>query len=30
MSKDYESLKAKHDAEVRELFENKDTLRFVK
>lgn len=27
--KDYESLKQKHDQEVKELFENKDTLRFV-
>jgi hypothetical protein len=28
--KDYESLRTKHDAEVQELFENKDTLKFVK
>ena len=28
--KDYESLKSKHDTEVKELFENKDTLKFVK
>ena len=27
---DYESLKSKHDTEVKELFENKDTLKFVK
>ncbi len=29
-SKEYESLKQKHDEEVTELFENKDTLKFVK
>ena len=28
--KEYESLKSKHDTEVKELFENKDTLKFVK
>ena len=30
IKKDYESLRSKHDAEVQELFENKDTLKFVK
>lgn len=30
VKKDYESLRSKHDAEVQELFENKDTLKFVK
>lgn len=27
--RDYESLKKQHDQEVTELFENKDTLKFV-
>ena len=30
VKKQYDSLRNKHDAEVKELFENKDTLRFVK
>ena len=30
LKKDYDSLKSKHDSEVKELFENKDTLKFVK
>ena len=28
--KEYESLKKTHDIEVKELFENKDTYKFVK
>ena len=30
MNKKFENLKSQHDGEVKELFENKNTLRFVK